>query len=229
MTPIEVVLGVLVLATPPPVSPAHLRADRPRRSRAWRWALPQPSRRSARPELVFLFFLPPILYSAGYFTSIRDFKANLRPILLLSIGLVLFTTRRRRGGAQGARPGPAVGRGVRLRRDRVAARRRRRDRDRSPSGVPRRDRDDPRGREPGQRRDRARPAAVRRSSRWGARSASTPGWTFVVVAVGGILIGLVVGGSPAWSMTRIQDSGLGIVFSLLVPAIAFTFRPRRST
>ena len=44
------------------------------------------------PELVFLFFLPPILYSAGYFTSIRDFRANLRPILLLSIGLVLFTT-----------------------------------------------------------------------------------------------------------------------------------------
>jgi monovalent cation/hydrogen antiporter len=43
------------------------------------------------PDLVFLLFLPPILFGAGYFTSIRDFKANLRPILLLSIGLVLFT------------------------------------------------------------------------------------------------------------------------------------------
>ena len=40
---------------------------------------------------MFLLFLPPILFGAGYFTSIRDFKANLRPILLLSVGLVLFT------------------------------------------------------------------------------------------------------------------------------------------
>ncbi|HEX7223015.1 MAG TPA: cation:proton antiporter, partial [Candidatus Limnocylindrales bacterium] len=31
------------------------------------------------PELVVLLFLPPILFGAGYFTSIRDFKANLRP------------------------------------------------------------------------------------------------------------------------------------------------------
>lgn len=45
-----------------------------------------------KPELVFLFFLPPILFQAAYFTSWRDFKANRRPILLLAIGLVLFTT-----------------------------------------------------------------------------------------------------------------------------------------
>ena len=44
------------------------------------------------PEIVFLLFLPPILFGAAYFTPIRDFKANLRPILLLAIGLVLFTT-----------------------------------------------------------------------------------------------------------------------------------------
>ena len=44
------------------------------------------------PDLVFLLFLPPILFSAAYFTPIRDFKANLRPILLLAIGLVAFTT-----------------------------------------------------------------------------------------------------------------------------------------
>jgi CPA1 family monovalent cation:H+ antiporter len=43
------------------------------------------------PQLVFLLFLPPILTSAGYFTPIRDFRANLRPILLLAIGLVFFT------------------------------------------------------------------------------------------------------------------------------------------
>src|SRR5947199_864763 len=44
------------------------------------------------PELVFLLFLPPLLYPAALFTSWRDFHANLRPISLLAIGLVLFTT-----------------------------------------------------------------------------------------------------------------------------------------
>jgi monovalent cation/hydrogen antiporter len=44
------------------------------------------------PELVFLLFLPPILFAAGFFTQIRDFKANLRPIGLLAVGLVLFST-----------------------------------------------------------------------------------------------------------------------------------------
>src|ERR1700736_6208109 len=44
------------------------------------------------PEMVFLFFLPPLLYPAAIFTSWRDFRANLGPILLLAIGLVLLTT-----------------------------------------------------------------------------------------------------------------------------------------
>src|SRR5262245_27407365 len=44
------------------------------------------------PELVFLIFLPPILFSAAYFTSFRDFHANLRPITLLAVGLVVATT-----------------------------------------------------------------------------------------------------------------------------------------
>ena len=44
------------------------------------------------PELVFLIFLPPLLYSAAFFSSPRDLKAQIRPIALLSIGLVLLTT-----------------------------------------------------------------------------------------------------------------------------------------
>lgn len=44
------------------------------------------------PELVFLFFLPPLLFPAALFTSWRDFRDNLRPISLLAVGLVLFTT-----------------------------------------------------------------------------------------------------------------------------------------
>lgn len=43
------------------------------------------------PELVFLVFLPPLLYSAARHISWQDFKRNLRPILLLAIGLVLAT------------------------------------------------------------------------------------------------------------------------------------------
>ena len=44
------------------------------------------------PDLVFLVFLPPILWSAAYFTSWREFRDNLRPISLLAVGLVLATT-----------------------------------------------------------------------------------------------------------------------------------------
>jgi CPA1 family monovalent cation:H+ antiporter len=44
------------------------------------------------PDLIFFCFLPPLLFPAALFTSWRDFRFNLRPILLLAIGLVLFTT-----------------------------------------------------------------------------------------------------------------------------------------
>ncbi len=44
------------------------------------------------PETVFLLFLPPILYAAAWNTSWADFKAAKRPITLLAIGCVIFTT-----------------------------------------------------------------------------------------------------------------------------------------
>ncbi len=43
------------------------------------------------PNLVFFLFLPALLYPTALFTSWRDFRRNLRPILLLAIGLVLIT------------------------------------------------------------------------------------------------------------------------------------------
>jgi CPA1 family monovalent cation:H+ antiporter len=67
--PIVLLLGGIVLGLVPGLPPIEL-----------------------EPDLVFVLFLPPILFSAAYFTPIRDFKANGRPILLLAIGLVLFTT-----------------------------------------------------------------------------------------------------------------------------------------
>ena len=42
--------------------------------------------------MVLLGLLPPLLYAAAIGTSLVDFNANRRPILLLSVGLVAFTT-----------------------------------------------------------------------------------------------------------------------------------------
>ena len=47
---------------------------------------------SLNPDLVLVVFLPPLLYSAGVFADLRALRDNLRPILLLAIGLVLATT-----------------------------------------------------------------------------------------------------------------------------------------
>ncbi len=54
--------------------------------------IPGLPRLSLPPDLVLLIFLPPILMSAAYFTSIRDLRANLAPIALLAVGLVAVTT-----------------------------------------------------------------------------------------------------------------------------------------
>jgi monovalent cation/hydrogen antiporter len=43
------------------------------------------------PELILLFVLPPLIYSAAVAMSWREFKFNLRPIILLSVGCVIFT------------------------------------------------------------------------------------------------------------------------------------------
>lgn len=45
-----------------------------------------------QPEGVLLIVLPPLIYSAGVSMSWREFRANLRPIALLAIGCVIFTT-----------------------------------------------------------------------------------------------------------------------------------------
>lgn len=67
--PIFLVLGGLVLGLVPGLPPVTL-----------------------HPDLVFLVFLPPILWAAAYFTSLREFRQNLRPISLLAVGLVLATS-----------------------------------------------------------------------------------------------------------------------------------------
>src|ERR671912_2514034 len=71
--PILLVLGGLVLGFVPELVPAFPRVE-------------------LEPDVVFLLFLPPLLYVSALFTSWRDFRANVRPITLLAVGLVLMTT-----------------------------------------------------------------------------------------------------------------------------------------
>jgi monovalent cation/hydrogen antiporter len=53
---------------------------------------PGPPQVELDPELTLFLFLPPLLHSSAWVTVWRDFRANLRPILLLAIGAVAFTT-----------------------------------------------------------------------------------------------------------------------------------------
>jgi CPA1 family monovalent cation:H+ antiporter len=67
--PILLVLGGLVLALIPSVPDVQL-----------------------APEMVFLFFLPPLLYIAAFDTAIRDVRAKIWWIASLAVGLALATT-----------------------------------------------------------------------------------------------------------------------------------------
>ena len=54
--------------------------------------IPGLPRISLNPEIVFLLFLPPVLYAAAWNTSWPEFKKAKRPITLLAVGCVAFTT-----------------------------------------------------------------------------------------------------------------------------------------
>ncbi len=53
--------------------------------------VPHMPRIPLNPELIFLIFLPPLLYAAAWQTSWREFRRNLVSIGLLAVGLVGFT------------------------------------------------------------------------------------------------------------------------------------------
>src|SRR6516164_4815493 len=54
--------------------------------------IPGLPRMELAPELVLLGILPPLIYSAGVAMSWREFRFNLRPITLLAVGCVVFTS-----------------------------------------------------------------------------------------------------------------------------------------
>src|ERR1700678_1835719 len=53
--------------------------------------LPRVPQVTLNPDVIFLIVLPPLLYSAAWVTSWRDFRFNLVVIFMLAFGLVAFT------------------------------------------------------------------------------------------------------------------------------------------
>ena len=173
------------------------------------------------PDLVLLVFLPPLLFSAAAESPIRDLRANLAPLLRLSIGLVIFTmvvvavvahaaipglgwAAAFTLGAIVARPTPS-----RPRRSSVdSARRARRDADR--------------GR--GLFNDATALVAYRAAvvaAVGGTFVLSNALVGFVVAAVGGIAIGAVIGRIAGEILRRLDDPPVEVVISLVIPFAAY--------
>jgi hypothetical protein len=107
------------------------------------------------PQFLLVLVLPPILYQAALLTSWRDFKANLRPIGMLAIGLVIVTTLAVGATLKFLIPDIPWAAGLRVRRHRLAAGRGRRHRHPVAPQHAAAHRGGAGGREPRQRRLRA--------------------------------------------------------------------------
>ena len=182
------------------------------------------------PEVVFLIFLPPILWSAAYFTSLRDFRANLRSITLLAVGLVLATTATVAAVARAFVPG--LGWPVALTLgaivsppDAVAA-----------TAIARRLRIPHRVvtiLEGESLVNDASALVLYRSAVavvvTGAFVPSAPLWQFVVAAVGGVAVGLVVGFLARHALRLTDDSVAHTAITLLAPYAAWIAGERTHT
>ncbi|TIC80104.1 Na+/H+ antiporter [Nocardioides sp. GY 10127] len=172
------------------------------------------------PEIVLLWLLPPLLYSAALETSLVDFRAQRRPILLLSVGLVVFTAAGvavvvhaltpigwAASFAIGAVVGPpdavaaiAIGRRI---------------------GLPRRIVTILEGES--LFNDATALVALRTAIAAGAVgiSAWDVGWDFLVAAVGGSLIGIAVYKLVALVRKHLDDSHVDVGISLVIPFGAY--------
>ncbi len=198
--PILLVVGGLVLALVPGLPPITL-----------------------APDLVFLVFLPPILWAAAYFTSLRDFWANIRPISLLAVGLVVATTAVVAVVARAVIPGMPWAAAVTLGAivsptDAVAVTALA-----SRLGIPRRIVTILEGESLVNDASalilyRAAVAALA----GGGFTASEVAARFVVMAAGGVAIGLAVGAVVVWVLRWIKGESLTeIALTLLAPYIAW--------
>ena len=174
------------------------------------------------PDLIFFVFLPPILWAAAFFTSLRDFAANKRAIGLLAIGLVLATTVTVAIVARALFPAMPWAVAIALGAivsppDAVAA-----------TAIV--------SRLPVPRRlvvvlegeslvnDASALVAYRVAVFavvTGAFSLTGATGQFVTAAVGGVLVGMLAGMLAAWMHPRIRDNSVEAMFTLLTPYLAY--------
>lgn len=175
------------------------------------------------PEIVFLLVLPPLLYVSAFFTRIRDFRANLKNIASLAVGLVIVSTLAVAGVAMILVPGitwpVAVALGAIVSPpDAVAA-----TAIAQRLSVPRRLVSILEGES--LLNDATAltiyRAAVAAATTMVALSALGSLGSFVVVALGGVLVGFVVGWIFARVRSHISDTPVAITVSLLTPFAAY--------
>ena len=175
------------------------------------------------PEIVFLVVLPPLLYVAAFLTPIRDFRANLKNISSLAIGLVAASAAAVAIIAMALVPGmswplaAALG-AIVSPPDAVAA-----TAIAQRLAVPRRVISILEGES---LLNDATALTIYRAAVGAAVAAATVSVfgslaSFVFVALGGILIGLVVGWIVAWVRLHLSDTPVEITVSLLTPYAAY--------
>jgi Na+/H+ antiporter len=178
------------------------------------------------PDVVFFFFLPPLLFPAAMFIPWREFRANIRPILFLAVGLVLFTTvvtgylahwllgiPLAAGFVLGAIISPP---------DAVAA-----------SAIAQRLHLPQRVVTILEGESLINDATALVAYRFavaalatGVFSLGTATWQFALVAAGGVVIGLVIGRVAAWIHCRIDDPPVEITIGFLTPFLAYLVAER---
>jgi len=185
-----------------------------------------PAQLTLDPNLIFFLILPPLLYIQAFFTSWRDFRFYLRPILLLAIGLVFATTVAVAFVAHWMIPGLPLAAGFVLGAivsppDAVAA-----SAIAQRLGLPRRVVTIIEG----ESLVNDATSLVIFKVALAAVGAMTPliggAWLpgeFVYVAVGGIAVGLVVGRFISWLRKRVIDDGpqIALTISLMTPYLSY--------
>jgi len=173
------------------------------------------------PELILVLFLPPLIYSSAWLTSWREFRASLRPILQLSLGLVLVTMLVIAVVAHAIAglswPVAFVLGAVVSPTDAVAA-----SATAKQLGLPRRivtiiEGESMVNDATGLVAYRFAVAAVVT----GSFSLGQAGLQFVVVSLGGLLIGLVIAWPVAWLHRHLDDAPIEITITLLTPYAAY--------
>jgi Na+/H+ antiporter len=180
-----------------------------------------------QPDVVFLVFLPPLLYVAAVFAPIRDYKANARAIGLLAIGLVLATAGAVAVAARALIPSLGWAEAFVLGAivappDEVAA-----TTILQRVGVPRKIVTILEGES--LLNDATALVTYRVAIAVAASGTFVPAAafaSFLVIAVGGIAIGLAVGWVAAEIRTRLHDTSVGITVSLLTPFAAYLVAER---